>query len=265
MLDEQLILRTSTLVHLVRRLGWDPHTTLGTGATWYSGAARDAIDERVERELAAAGLSGPRGTDEGLRSTLEAIARPELEYFGWAGGTHGSAPEETVNLTILAGSRDGDAFVLVRNVDREFVVLISVAGDRLLDNFVAQLPTHPPARGRELVVPSRTMSARARDSYDGGGLLRTSTPDENERTADEFRRVLGLKRTGGGTLYVAGRSRTGRRERVERPLTYLDTVEGRWLAGEVPNAGDSFATLTPGTSQLLTERLRDAQSGLALD
>jgi hypothetical protein len=80
----------------------------------------------------------------------------------------------------------------------------------------------------------------------------------------EMRRILQLPRLGGGSLYVAARSRSGRRERAERPVNYIDTPEGRWLTEEVPGSGEPMIAFHPASPQLLVQRLRNAQSRLPI-
>lgn len=261
MLDQQVILRTSTLVNLVRRCGTEPHSTLNKGATWYSAEAQKKLDHQAEQELASLGLAGPRGIHPGLLATVNAIAHPQLEYYGWVGGPHEG---ETLNLTILAGTgAGGEAFVVVRNIDRGFVVLANVPTHELLDNFLAQLPWYGPARGQQVVVPKSAVTGGKRDTYgDDFQLMRTNTPDAGERAAAEFSRILGLERVGGGSLYVAVRTRGGTRQRIEKPVTYIDTVEGRWLTEEVPGVGETQYVCTPATPRLLGDRLRHAQGRL---
>src|SRR3569833_1962286 len=82
-LDRQVTITTGTLINLIRRRGGEPHTVLSDKPTWYSDEAQRAEDERVNAELAKAGLFGPRGMHPGFVATVEAIARPQLEYYGW--------------------------------------------------------------------------------------------------------------------------------------------------------------------------------------
>lgn len=259
MLDQPVTLRTSTLVNLIRRSGAEPHTTLAKGATWYSQEAQNVLDQRAVEDLGEQGLAGPRGIHPALMATVEAIARPQLEYYGWVKGAHEGKP---LDMTVLAGSA-GEAFVLLNNSQTNKVILASVPSQELLDNFLAQIPQLGPARGQQLVVPKSAIAGGRRDAFgEDIQVMRTNTPNADDRATAEFKRVLGLNRIGGGQLYVAARNRGGARQRAEKPVTYIDTAEGRWLTEEVPGAGEPRYVATPATPQLLGDRLRNAQSHL---
>ncbi|MBK1784614.1 ESX secretion-associated protein EspG [Prauserella cavernicola] len=260
MLDQQVTLTTGTLLNLIRRRGVEPHTVLASTPVWEDERARRAADERADAELRGYGLYGRGGVHSGLQATLDAVARPAVEYFGWINGGHDGKP---LNFTLLAGSAGGEGFVLARNTDHEGVVLVSVRPEEILDNFVAQIPRLGPGRGQQLRVPKSQASGgkRRSDSYgDDFSVMRSGTPNPGSVEADELRRVLKLPRLGGGSLYAAARGRTGRRERVERPLNYIDTTEGRWLTEEVPGSGEPLIAFTPGSPQVIAERLRHLAS-----
>ncbi|MEU6644934.1 ESX secretion-associated protein EspG [Saccharomonospora sp. NPDC046836] len=262
MLDQQVTLTTGTLLNLIRRRGAEPHTVLASAPIWEDDRAQRAAAERANQELQGYGLYARGGVHPGLQATVEAVARPALEYFAWINGGYDG---QALNYTVLAGVAGNEAFVLARNTDHEGVVLASLRPQELLENFVAQLPVLGPGRGQPLRVPKTQVvgDRRRSDAYDeGGGVLRGGSPSAAAAEADELRRVLGLRRLGGGSLYVAARSRSGRRERVQRPLNYIDTSEGRWLTEEVPGAGESMIACTPATPQLIADRLRTAQNRL---
>lgn len=259
MLGNPVTLRTNTLVTLVRRTGNEPHTTLNKGATWYSPGAQRELDGRIAKELAGIGLADGGEIDPRLLATVAAIARPDLEYFGWAGGPH---EDRQFNTAVLAGSGRGEAFVIARDVDRGFSVLATVSADALLDNFLTQLPPQRPASGQQVVIPKSVANGDKRSADEDFHVMRSHTPDANQRAAAEYQRILGLGRVGGGKLYVAARGRGGTRRRCEKPVTYLDTVEGRWLLEEVPGTGEPQYVVTPGTSRLIGDRLRYLRSQL---
>ncbi|WP_019812681.1 ESX secretion-associated protein EspG [Saccharomonospora saliphila] len=265
MLHQQVTLTTATVLTLIRRRGAEPHTVLASTPVWEDERARRQADERAHAELARHGLSGPSGPDEELEATVEAIARPALEYFAWINGGHEGA---TVNYTVLAGVSGGEAFVLARDTDGGAVVLASVPPAEVLDNFVAQLPVLGPARGQPLRVPTSrlTGSRKAPEPEEREfSVMRSGARSPAETELAEARRVLGLRRLGGGSLYVAARARGGRRVRVERPLNYIDTTEGRWLTEEVPGNGEPMVALTPASPHLLADRLRTAHGTLPLE
>ncbi|PXY31632.1 ESX secretion-associated protein EspG [Prauserella muralis] len=260
MLDRQVTLSTGTLLNLIRRGGAEPHTVLASTPVWEDEGARRAADERADAELARYGLAGRGGVHSGLLATVEALSRPALEYYAWINGGHEG---RAMNYTLLAGSAGGEGFLLARNTEHEGVVLVSLRPEEVLENFVAQIPRLGPGRGQPLRVPkSQVTGGRRRSDGEDVAVLHSARPSAASREADELRRVLGLRRLGGGSLYVAARGRSGRRERVARPVNYIDTTEGRWLTEEVPGAGEPVIAFTPGTPQLLVERLRTAQSKL---
>jgi hypothetical protein len=262
-LDKQVTISTSTLINLIRRRDGRPHTVLAETPTWYSEEALRKEAEIANGELARFGLSGRGGLHPGLVATLEAVTRPQIEYYGWIdGGYEGKA----LRYTLLAGSAGGEAFVLARNPDAESVVLASLKPSELLEGFITQIPKLAPGRGAALAVPkSQVMnSGSASPTQDDGGysVMRGAKPSPDSRDADELRRILGLRRMGGGSLYVAGRGRSGGRRRIERPVNYIDTTEGRWLTEEVPGSGEPLISFAPANQQVLAERLQSAQSKL---
>ncbi|MGA6162987.1 ESX secretion-associated protein EspG [Amycolatopsis magusensis] len=261
MLEKQVTLTTGTLLNLIRRRDGEPHTVLSSTPTWLSEEAQRAEDEKTNAELARYGLAGRRGLDPGFVAVIEAIARPQLEYFAWIDGGFEGKP---LKYTLLAGSAGGEGFVLARNPAAEGIVLASVRPDEVLPEFLAQIPNLAPGRGNRLVVPKSEATGQRRGgaSDDGFSVMRDARPSAGAVEAEELRRVLSLRRLGGGSLYVAARNRAGRRQRIDRPVNYIDTVEGRWLTEEVPGAGEPAIALTPATPQELAGRLRAAQARL---
>lgn len=261
MLEHQQILRTRTLVRLLERTGTEPHPTLEKGATWYSREVLQQLDAEIHAELAQVGLAGDNGVHPDLLATVEAIAHPELEYYGWFSSVHDGAP---VDLSAFAGSGRGEAFTLVNNEAAGVVVLASVPARELLDAFMLQVPQQAPANAHALSVPKAGVEGRAgATSNEDMSVMRSEVPDAAQQDLDEFKRIMGLERTGGGQLYVAARGRSGQRQRAEKPVTYLDTVEGRWLVEETPGAGEPMLVAAPAPADLLRSRLREAQNTLA--
>ncbi|MBN6035654.1 ESX secretion-associated protein EspG [Amycolatopsis sp. 195334CR] len=263
MLEKQVTLTTGTLLNLIRRRDGEPHTVLSSTPVWLSEEAQRAEDERTNAELARYGLAGRRGIDPGFIAVVEAIARPQLEYFAWVDGGFEGKP---LKYTLLAGSAGGEAFVLARNPEAEGVVLASVRPEEVLTEFLAQIPNLAPGKGNRLVVPKSEATGNRRGpapSEDNFSVMRDSRPNAGAVEAEELRRVLSLRRLGGGSLYVAVRNRSGRRQRIDRPVNYIDTVEGRWLTEEVPGAGEPSIAFTPATPQELAGRLRAAQARLS--
>ncbi len=263
MLDKQVTITTGTLITLIRRRGSEPHTVLSDTPTWYSDDAQRAEDERTNEELASQGLFGSRGLHPGFKAMLEAVARPDLEYYGWIdGGFEGKA----ISFTVLAGSAGGEAFVLARHSEHGGIALASVRPEELLTEFLDQIPKLAPGRGRPFAVPKsqveapKSASSTAQD--EGFEVLRSGRQSAGSQEADELRRILALRRLGTGSLYVAARGRSGARQRIERPVNYIDTTEGRWLTEEIPGSGEQRIAFTPADQQVLADRLRSAQGRL---
>lgn len=261
MLDKQVTISTGTLITLIRRRGGEPHTVLSETPTWYSEEAQRSEDERTNEELTSQGLFGARGLHPGFKATLEAIIRPTLEYYGWVdGGFEG----KSLSFTLLAGSAGGEGFVLARHSEHEGIALASVRPDEVLTEFLNQIPKLAPGRGRPIAVPKSqidgTRSSTAQE--EGFEVLRSGRQSVGSQEADELRRILALRRLGSGSLYVAARGRSGARQRIERPVNYIDTTEGRWLTEEVPGSGEPRIAFTPADQHVLAERLRSAQGRL---
>jgi hypothetical protein len=259
-LDRQVTITTGTLVNLIRRRGGEPHTVLSDKPTWFSDEAQRSEDERVNAELAKAGLFGPRGMHPGFVATVEAIARPQLEYYGWIDGGFQGKP---VSYRLLAGSAGGEAFVLAKHEELDVVVLESIQPHELLDGFLGQIPKLAPGRGTPLAVPKSQLEGTARGDDGAYAVLRNDRPAEGSQEVGELRRILALRRMGSGSLYVAARSRSGAWHRIERPVNYIDTSEGRWLTEEIPGRGENRIAFTPADQRVLAERLRSAQGRLA--
>lgn len=261
MLNTQVTMSTDTLLNLLRRREAEPHTVLSSERTWHSPQAMRAQDEHAFRELSRIGLAGPNGLDRGLLTTVDVIARPTLEYYAWIAGGHDGKP---VNYTVLGCSGGGEAVLLARNADGEGVILESVRPDELMTGFLAQVPGLPPGKGNEVTAPRSEVTGEGGGADDGDSfqVMRSHRPTPSGEAAAELQRVLTLPRLGGGRLYVAARNRAGTRHRADKPVSYIDTREGRWLTDQVAGAGEPMIRFSPATPQLLADRLRKAQSEL---
>ncbi|QWF80534.1 ESX secretion-associated protein EspG [Amycolatopsis sp. CA-230715] len=262
MLDRALTFTTPTITTLIRRRGGEPHNTFGAKAVFMEDGMRRELDERVNEALAEYGLLGPRGMERGFAATIEAIAQPQVEFYGWFEGKF--APGLPSNFTVLVGSANGTGFVAARSITEEVVTIAPLRSEQLLQGFLEQIPPGQPGRGQTMIVEkSEFLTGRApqAEAEDGFRIMqaapRTGAPPAGGK---EMQRILGLDRTGGGSVYMAARTRAGTRRRIERPLNFIDTVEGRWLMEELPGRGDSRIAFAPATLQLFGDRLRSAQS-----
>jgi hypothetical protein len=261
-LDKQVTVSTGTLINLIRRRDGEPHTVLAETPTWYGDEAQRAENERANEELARQGFLDRRGVNAGLLATLEAVARPQVEYYGWIDGGYDG---KSLSYTLLAGGSGPEAFLLARNTQHEGVVLASIKPHELLESFINQIPKLAPGRGHPLAVPKSEVvdgKPNTTEQDEGYAVLRSGQQSSGSRDAEELRRILRLRRMGGGSLYAAVRDRSGSLRRVERPVNYIDTTEGRWLTEELPGSGESLIAFTPADQQVLTERLQSAQSKL---
>ena len=174
MLDRQVTITTGTLINLIRRRGGEPHTVLAETPTWYSDEAQRAEDERTNEELAKQGLFGPRGMDPGFVATIEAVARPHLEYYGWIDGGFQGKP---VSYRLLGGSAGGEAFVLAKHEELDVVVIESTRPGEVLDDFLGQIPKLAPGRGAPIAVPKSQLEGAPRGGDEGGfAVLRNDRP-----------------------------------------------------------------------------------------
>ncbi|HVV14050.1 ESX secretion-associated protein EspG [Amycolatopsis sp.] len=253
-------LSTPILLNLIRRRGGEPHAVLSSVPTWYDESAQRRVDQEVNNLLTEHGLMGPRGMDRALLGLIESISRPQLEYYGWFEGQFPGSPP---NFAVLAGSGSGGAFVLVRIIGEESVILAPERPEELLVGFMNQVPYGRPGAGQPLVAGKAEFES-GRDSRPEGefSVMRSGREASPEAPAKEMRRLMETPRSGAGSLYVAARNRSGSRRRCERPLNFVDTAEGRWLMEERPGRGDALVVFTPATPQVLGERLRNAQSAL---
>lgn len=259
MLNAPIKLATPILLTLIRRRGGEPHPTLSSMPTWYDESAQRTIDQEVNALLTEHGLMGPRGMDRGLLDAVESISRPQVEYYGWFEGEFPDAPR---NFAVLAGSGAGGAFVLVRLLGDDTVILAPLRPEETLAGFVEEIPAGRPATGQPLVTTKAEFQA-GRDARPEGDFTVMRTGRENTPApAKEMKRIMEAPRTGAGSMYVAARTRGGSRRRCERPLNFVDTAEGRWLMEERPGRGESLVIFTPASPQVLGERLRNAHSSL---
>lgn len=261
MLDRQVTLTSTTLLRLIRRSGAEPHTVLTEGHTWKSDEVLGEQDRQAQAELARAGLHSRMGTDRELLTTVDAIAAPRLEYYAWVSGGYNG---EALRYTLLAGvGSNGVSFVLGRNTDAEAIVLATVSPNELLGMFVTQLPELPSGGGGQVSAPRSEVTGQVDAADDGEFQLMRGHRPRSPGPADEIKRILGLPRIGGGSLYVAARNRAGIRQRSRMPVNYIDTAEGRWLTEQAPGPGEPLVICTPATLQAFTDRLHKAQSSLS--
>lgn len=261
-LDRQVALSSATVLSLINRRGAEPHNVLSGTRSWYGDEAVGEDGRRAHGELEGVGLFSNGAIDPGLLNTIDAVAHPTIEYYGWIAGGYEGRP---LNYTLLVGLGAGEAFALGRNIDADAISIATIYPNELLENFVAQLPALPPGRGQQLSAPESEVTGDGNGDAGTGevSIMRGNRPNPRDASANEIKRILSLSRLGTGTLYVATRTRAGMRRRCEKPVNYIDTEEGRWLTEKVPGPGEPLVVCTPATPQLFADRLTKAHSSLA--
>jgi hypothetical protein len=239
-------LSLDTLLHLVRGQGADPHPVLVNTPVWRDPDASSAEDRRAVDELRRAGLHDGRRLDPDFADVVDALVRPRRELYGWLTSVEDGAVRRR---GLLAVSAHQVGVVLVR-LDTDHTVMAVVPPSRVAAAFAGELPDVPAAPGREIVTSYRAYSATLNDGdgFDGFGAA-------DDPATREMADLLRGPRLGSGELYAAVRDGNGTRRRIERPVVYLDTTEGRRVAERRTSGTDDTAALVPADAAAVTERL----------
>jgi hypothetical protein len=257
MLTENLTLNLSTVHALIRWRQAEPHPILAAAPTWCDEDTTRALDRHALDELEQNRRLRRGRPDADLDDTIGALVRPDREYYGWITTTVDGQP---FHYGVLAIAAYQEAVLVVRNHRTDSVVLASIRPSELTSTFLAQLPALPPAAGQPVSAPYQDFLAAtepAGDEFTGFGTRQS--PEVREINA-----VLCEPRTGGGSLYAAGRAgRLGTRRRGKQPVNYLDTTTGRWLTQLDSTAGGMVATLRPAGIDLIATELANAQRQLS--
>jgi hypothetical protein len=256
MLTENLTLNLTTVHTLIRWRQAEPHPILATAPTWYDEDTTRALDRHALAELEENRLLRRGRPDADLDDTIGALVRPDREHYGWITTTVDGRP---FRYGVLALAAYQEAVLVVRNHETDATVLATIRPSELTSAFLAQLPALAPASGRPVSTPYQDFLAAtepAGDGFDGFGARQS--PEVLAINA-----VLGQPRTGGGSLYTAGRAGTlGTRRRGRQPVNYLDTATGRWLTQLDTTADGMVATLRPAGIDLIAARLADVERQL---
>lgn len=239
-------LSLDTLLWLIRREGADPHPVLVTTPVWLDPDAATAEDRRAVDELRGLGLHDGRRLTPDFTDVVGTLVRPRRELYGWL-----TAVEDGVvrRRAVLAVTAHQIGIVLVR-LDTDHTVMAVVPPSRVAPAFAGELPDVPAAPGREIAIAYRTFQATLDDGDEFTGFGADNDPD-----AQELRDQLRQPRRGAGELYAAARDDNSTRHRIERPVVYLDTAHGRWIAERRTTTTDDIAALVPATAAAATERL----------
>jgi hypothetical protein len=246
----------------------DLHNVLVDTPVWRDDdAGREAL-QGATGELAQKGLLAGRDLHPDLRDTLNLLARPAMEYYGWISYTD---PERgDVSIAVLVAAIGTDAVLVVR--DRQAVHLEPARAEGMAETLVGHLPSVPAARGRSVNLPEhevRELVADRMHAAPGASKpLPASAFDIFPRAsmaedAKDLLTAMDQPRTGGGELYVAARMRSGERRRCENPVIYVDTQQGRWMTQlSHGQPGERWIVSAPASRQLLLSKLNEMRNNL---
>ena len=243
MLPSPVTLSTDTLLTIIRWRHGEPHPIVPHTPTWYDDSTLRALDARARTELAHHGLAYGDRLHPDLNDVVGAILRPDHELYGWVNAVVADRPR---HYGVLAGFAYQQGFLLVHEADA--VALASVELDDVLDSFLAQLPPVRPANRPGITVDyEEFLAASAPRQREGFVGFRRSVPPDIQA----LRALVAQPRFGAGNLYSAARRGSGARARIQRPVNYLDTPDGRWLLTLYTDHGRRWATARPATRDLI--------------
>jgi hypothetical protein len=261
-----LSLETLTTVWQRENLG-ELHNVLVDVPVWRDEEDQQAALAAATSELAQRGLLAGRDLHPDLRTTLQLIARPNIEYFGWIAYTDA---ERSVNIGVLVAAVGQDAALVVREGDS--VHLGPARADGMAETLVGHLPTVPAARGRSVNLPEAEVRQLVADRMHAAPGSMKPLPAEAfnifprasmAEDARDLMTAMDQPRTGGGELYVAARTRSGERRRCENPMIYVDTQQGRWMTQLSSGAvGERWIVSAPASRQLLLAKLNEMRNNL---
>ncbi|CAM4073507.1 ESX secretion-associated protein EspG [Kibdelosporangium persicum] len=249
MLTGNLTLNLTTVHALIRWRQAEPHPILAATPAWYDEDTRRALDRHALEELERNQRLRRGQPDADLDDVVGALIRPDREYYGWITTTVDGRPFHYGVLVVAAYQQ---AVTVIRNFETDTVVLASARPSELARTFLDQLPPLAPASGKPVSVPYDQFVAATQPAGDGFTGFRTKLSPE----VRAINAVLSQPRTGGGSLYTAGRtSNLGTRRRCRQPVNYLDTTAGRWLTRLDTSANGMIASLRPAGTDLIAAHL----------
>lgn len=257
MLTENLTLNLTTVHTLIRWRQAEPHPILATAPTWHDEDTRRALDRHALDELDQNRRLRRGQPDADLDDAIGALIRPDREYYGWITTTVDGRP---FRYGVLAVAAYQQAVLIVRNHETDATVLATVRPSELTSRFLAHLPAVARASGKPASAPYQEFLAATEPAGDGfAGFGTKQSPQVRAINA-----VLSQPRTGGGSLYAAGRaSNLGTRRRCRQPVNYLDTATGRWLSQLDTTANGLVAVLRPAGTDLIATQLALAERELS--
>ncbi|HEX5119226.1 MAG TPA: ESX secretion-associated protein EspG [Pseudonocardiaceae bacterium] len=268
MLYQQVTLSLDTLATVWQQenLG-EMHNVLVHVPVWRDEEAGRAALHGATGELAQRGLLAGRDLHPDLRGTLELMARPSIEYYGWIAYSDG---DQEVNIAVLVAAVGQDAVLVVR--DGDSVHLSPTRSEGLAETLVGHLPQLAAARGRSVNLPEnevrQLLADRMHEAPGAAKPLPAQAFDIFPRAsmaedARDLMTAFDAPRTGGGELYVAARVRSGERRRCENPVIYVDTLHGRWMTQlSSGRPGERWIVSAPASRQLLLSKLSEMRNNL---
>jgi hypothetical protein len=267
-LYDQVTLALDTISTVWRRenLG-EPHNVFVDTKYWLDEDGERQALQSAGDDMAMHGLLMGRDLSPDFRETLEILARPSVEYFGWIAVVPDNERQGS-NIAVLAASVGQDGVLAIRDGDQ--VTLGPCSADGLAETLVDRMPNVPAGHGRSVNLPEREMrQLRARRGKGAPGETAALSAEAfnifpRQSMAEDARdlfTVLELPRQGGGELYTAARARSGERRRYPHPLVYMDTEQGRWitqLSGDQP--GERWMVAAPASRSLLISKLHEMRS-----
>jgi EspG family len=229
------------------------HVTLVSTLEYLDDEGRQEADRRALGELSALGLAANGHVRPELRATIQALTRPDVEFYGWVG-----TPQQMVGMLVAA--RGGVAVLAVAH--GQGVTLCPVRPDGLAEALIDHLPVMPPAQGRSINVLESDLTGSGRHSQEDGFAGFAAVGESAD--VRMMKALMAQPPLGGGQLHVAARGRDGRRHTCPAPITYVDVPEGRWLTQVTTNgSGQNWVIATPATSQLLVAKLYEMYRALS--
>jgi hypothetical protein len=268
-LYQQVTLTLDTLAMVWQRenLG-ELHNTLVDVPAWRDEAAEREALGGATGELAQRGLLVGRDLHADLRDTLNLLARPSMEYYGWIAYT--DEERGSVSIAVLVAAIGTDAVLVVR--DGQQVHIGPTRSEGMGETLIGYLPSVPAARGRSVNLPETEVRALLADRmHDAPGTGKPMPADAFKifarpsmaEDARDLMTAMDQPRTGGGELYVAARGRSGERRRCENPVVYVDTQQGRWMTQlSSGRPGERWIVSAPASRQLLLSKLNEMRNNI---
>jgi hypothetical protein len=193
------------------------------------------------------GLARGRDLHPDLVNSLRLIAEAGREYYAFF--SHEDGP----TCSALTVASHDDALRIVLTPDNVFV-LEPIRAEDAPQSLIAALPPTPPGKGTPISLPADALNEKPQRYEDTGSFMQQSRPDAtpHDNQVAQLRKIMSEPRTGGGQLYAAWRDSYGRKQRCQNPLTYFDTVSGRYITQKVPGRDGAWLSVQPGDFGTLT-------------